>query len=83
MSEAANRKLQAIRVRTEVASGNIPPLLHEVRHALEALSMTGASNIIDLKSIPLAPGEVPDVGHERDGVQRERDRIHEVRRVIG
>jgi len=57
MSEAANRKLQAIRVRTELASGNIPPLLHEVRHALEALSMTGASNIIDLKSIPLAPGE--------------------------
>jgi len=57
MSESANRMLQAIRVRTEVSSGNIPPLLHEDRHALEALSMTGASNIIDLKSIPLAPGE--------------------------
>ena len=57
MSESANRKLQAIRVRTEVASGNIPPLLHEVRHALAALSETGAGNIIDLKAIPLAPGE--------------------------
>ena len=57
MSESANRMLQAIRVRTEVSSGNIPPLLHEVRHALEALAKNGTSNIIDLKSIPLAPGE--------------------------
>jgi hydrogenase-1 operon protein HyaF len=57
MSESANRMLQAIRVRTEVSSGNIPPLLHEVRHALEALAKNGTCNIIDLKSIPLAPGE--------------------------
>lgn len=57
MSEAANLKLQAIRVRTEVSSGNIPPLLHEVRHALAALSTSGTCSIIDLKSIPLAPGE--------------------------
>lgn len=57
MSDAANRKLQAIRVSTEVSSGNIPPLLHEIRHALEALSNNGTRNIIDLKGIPLAPGE--------------------------
>ena len=57
MSDAANRKLQAIRVRTEISSGNIAPLLHEVRHALVALVKTGACNIIDLKAIPLAPGE--------------------------
>jgi len=57
MSEGANRKLQAIRVRTEMASGNIAPLLHEIRHALEALSQSGTCNIIDLKGIPLAPGE--------------------------
>jgi hydrogenase-1 operon protein HyaF len=57
MSDAANRKLQAIRVRTETASGNIPPLLHEIRHALAALSESGTCNIIDLKGIPLAPGE--------------------------
>jgi hydrogenase-1 operon protein HyaF len=57
MSDAANLKLQAIRVRTEVSSGNIPPLLHEVRHALAALATTGTCNIIDLKAIPLAPGE--------------------------
>ena len=57
MSEAANRKLQSIRVRTEISSGNIPPLLHEIRHALAALSTSGTRNIIDLKGIPLAPGE--------------------------
>ena len=57
MSESANRMLQAIRVRTEVSSGNIPPLLHEVRHALAALAKNGTCNVIDLKSIPLAPGE--------------------------
>ena len=57
MNDAANRKLQAIRVRTEVSSGNIAPLLHEIRHALAELSMTGACKIIDLKGIPLAPGE--------------------------
>lgn len=57
MSESANRKLQAIRVRTEISSGNIAPLLHEIRHALAALSTSGACNIIDLNGIPLAPGE--------------------------
>jgi hydrogenase-1 operon protein HyaF len=57
MSDTANRKLQAIRVRTETSSGNIAPLLHEIRHALAALSKSGACNIIDLKGIPLAPGE--------------------------
>lgn len=57
MSDTANRKLQAIRVRTELASGNIPPILHEVRHALAALAQTGACNVIDLKGMPLAPGE--------------------------
>lgn len=61
MSESANRLLQAIRVRTEVSSGNIPPLLHEVRHALVALSKDGTCNIIDLKSIPLAPGEMESI----------------------
>lgn len=57
MSDSANRKLQAIRVLTEASSGNIPPLLHEIRHALEALSRDGTRNIIDLKGIPLASGE--------------------------
>ncbi|MGB5275996.1 MAG: hydrogenase expression/formation C-terminal domain-containing protein [Gammaproteobacteria bacterium] len=36
---------------------NVQPLLHEIRHALRNLLETGHSSIIDLRSIPLAPGE--------------------------
>lgn len=57
MIEELNRKLQAIRVRTESFSGNVAPLLHEVRHALVHLLEAGVSGIIDLRGLPLAPGE--------------------------
>jgi hydrogenase-1 operon protein HyaF len=57
MSDTANRRLQSIRVHTEMSSGNIAPLLHEIRHALATLASDGVSNIIDLNGIPLAPGE--------------------------
>lgn len=36
---------------------NVLPLLHQVRHSLEKLLDGGESSIIDLRSIPLAPGE--------------------------
>ena len=36
---------------------NARPILYEVRHALEELLDSGATCIIDLRSIPLAPGE--------------------------
>lgn len=36
---------------------NVKPILHEIRHALRKLLETGESGIIDLRSIPLAPGE--------------------------
>jgi hydrogenase-1 operon protein HyaF len=36
---------------------NVKPLLHEIRHALEELLESGKTSIIDLRSIPLAPGE--------------------------
>lgn len=36
---------------------NVKPLLHEVKHALHKLVTTGETSIIDLRSIPLAPGE--------------------------
>ena len=36
---------------------NVKPLLHEVKHALENLIEEGETSIIDLRSIPLAPGE--------------------------
>ncbi len=38
-------------------SCNVQPILHEVRHALETLLNNGENSIIDLRSIPLAPGE--------------------------
>lgn len=36
---------------------NVLPILHEIRHALAKLVDTAESSIIDLRSIPLAPGE--------------------------
>lgn len=36
---------------------NARPILFEVRHALEELLDSGQTSIIDLRSIPLAPGE--------------------------
>ncbi len=36
---------------------NVQPLLHEIRHGLKNLLETGATSVIDLRSIPLAPGE--------------------------
>ena len=56
-------KLSSIKVVTEdsqvqrATTGNCLPLLNEVRHALESLINTDTSTAIDLRSIPLAPGE--------------------------
>ena len=36
---------------------NVQPILHEIRHALRKLINNGENSIIDLRSIPLAPGE--------------------------
>jgi len=36
---------------------NVEPLLHEIRHGLTRLLESDAATIIDLRSIPLAPGE--------------------------
>ncbi len=36
---------------------NVAPLLHEVKHALDNLIKNNETTIIDLRSIPLAPGE--------------------------
>jgi len=38
-------------------SGNLEPLLHQIRHALDNLLNHGQENCIDLRSLPLAPGE--------------------------
>jgi hydrogenase-1 operon protein HyaF len=42
---------------TRVATGNVPLLLTEIAHALERLADSGATHTIDLRAIPLGPGE--------------------------
>jgi len=49
--------LDGIAVNTEIASGNVEPLLHEIRHALKRLANGEKGTVIDLKRLPLAPGE--------------------------
>lgn len=49
--------LDTIPVTTEVATGNVEPLLHEIRHALKRLAGGEEGTTIDLKRLPLAPGE--------------------------
>ena len=46
-----------IPVSTETATGNVEPLLHEIRHALRRLADGKEGTTIDLKRLPLAPGE--------------------------
>jgi hypothetical protein len=36
---------------------NVMPLLYQIKHALQNLLENNVSEIIDLRSIPLAPGE--------------------------
>jgi hydrogenase-1 operon protein HyaF len=40
-----------------VETGNVEPLLHEIRHALRRLADGADGTVIDLKRLPLAPGE--------------------------
>lgn len=49
-----------------IPSMNIEPILHEVKHAIERLIQSGESSIIDLQTIPLAPGEDEQI-HQRLG----------------
>lgn len=42
---------------SDALTHNVRPLLNEIRHALEKLLDTGEPTAIDLRSIPLAPGE--------------------------
>jgi hydrogenase-1 operon protein HyaF len=41
----------------DIGTHNVLPLLHEIRHALAQLLEQGKETVIDLRSIPLAPGE--------------------------
>ena len=49
--------LSDIAVSVEAFTGNVQPLLHELRHALARLESIGEETAIDLRGLPLAPGE--------------------------
>ena len=49
--------LDAVAINVEAATGNVRPLLHEIRHALTRLANGEDGTVIDLRSLPLAPGE--------------------------
>jgi hydrogenase-1 operon protein HyaF len=49
--------LDAITVKVEAATGNVEPLLHEIRHALQRVAEGREGTVIDLRRLPLAPGE--------------------------
>lgn len=44
-------------VCSKAGTGNVEPLLHEIRHALKRLARGKDGTVIDLQRIPLAPGE--------------------------
>ncbi len=50
-------KLSKIPVNVEAGTGNVRPLMHEIRHALARLAQGEEGTVIDLRSLPLAPGE--------------------------
>ena len=47
----------AFATRPGIETGNVLPLLHEIRHALQRLTEGREGAVIDLSSLPLAPGE--------------------------
>lgn len=55
--------LDSIDIRVETgppdapSTGNTLPLLHEIRHALDRLAAHATATSIDLRSLPLAPGD--------------------------
>ena len=40
-----------------VYTGNVTPILNEIKHALDTLIESGESTTIDLRALPMAPGE--------------------------
>lgn len=53
-----NSMLADVRVCMETGlTGNVAPLMHEIRHALQALYDDNKVHVIDLRSLPMAPGE--------------------------
>ncbi|HID82006.1 MAG TPA: hypothetical protein EYH06_01715 [Chromatiales bacterium] len=47
-----------IPIALDTATGNVRPLLHEIRHALTRLLNTGEPTVIDLGALPLSETEL-------------------------
>lgn len=56
-----SRSQQACSLDINFETGNVAPLLNEVRHALRRLIDSGEPTTIDLRAIPLAPGEEDEI----------------------
>ena len=41
----------------ELITGNVAPIINEVRHALNKLLEEGEATVIDIRALPLGPGE--------------------------
>ena len=66
MTETANPQTAAVSFNIQIGdelTQNVKPLLHEIKHALDNLIETGHITVIDLRSIPLAPGEEEKILH--------------------
>lgn len=59
MKDAACIPVEALSAAPPCAeeTGNVLPLLHEIRHALERLARDDEPHVIDLRGLPMAPGE--------------------------
>jgi hydrogenase-1 operon protein HyaF len=59
MSSASPGKLQAYAIETpgQVPTGNVAPLLHEIRHALQQWLDKGQEHAIDLRGLPMTAAE--------------------------
>ncbi len=60
MTEAATPVTGVIKFNIQMGDAlthNVEPLLHEIKHALDKLIESGKTTMIDLRSLPLAPGE--------------------------
>lgn len=49
---------RVIPIHNATGTGNLEPLLHQIRHGLEHLLNTGEKTVIDLSAMPLADSEL-------------------------
>lgn len=53
--------LNAVLARRAAGTGNLPLILHELRHALDRLIADGTPHVIDLGTLPMSPAETEEL----------------------